>query len=238
MPDVTFYSSNYCFFIYCQSFILAGLPLCTSNQELSRLTRKDTSGNHMTSTNDMVYFVYWLSTMNVINSDVTSTRDLRRILSNCNECQKITLNGRLIIPHSQLPNLDLKLLNRRNKYCVTTNTKLQGEGIGHWFSIFINKNTNQAFLLNGLTSMNLGRKVKANIRVFCKKNNLQLIDLSFSYQTQNSLKCGLLACYMVFKTHSVSVKKFLAFRQMMLNNSDKTNECYMIKQMKKHFKLS
>ena len=176
--------------------------------------------------------------MNIVNSDVTSTKDLRNIISNCNKCQKITLNGRLIMPHSKLLKLDLKQFKRKNKYCIITNTKLQGEGIGHWFLIFINKQTNQAFLLNGLSTVNFDKKIKDNIKLFCKKNNLQLIDLSFSYQTQNSLKCGLLACYMVFKTHSVSVKKFLAFRQMMLNNSDKTNECYMIKQMKKHFKLS
>ena len=178
-----------------------------------------------------------MTTMNIINSDVTSTRDLQRILSNCNECQKITLNSRLVIPHSQLPKLQLKLFNRRNKYCITTNTKLQGEGIGHWFSIFINKNTNQAFLLNGLTSMNLGRKVKANIRIFCKKNNLQLIDLSFPFQSKNSFKCGQLACFMVFKAHSLNIKKFLAFRKMMLNNGDKTNEQHMMKGMKNHFKL-
>lgn len=176
--------------------------------------------------------------MNIINSDVTSTKDLQNILSNCNECQKITLNGKLIIPHSQLPKLNLKQFNKRNKYCITTNTKLQGEGIGHWFSIIVSKNTNQAFLLNGLTSVNLDRNVKTNVKVFCKNNNLQLVDLSFPYQEKNSLRCGQLACFIVFKAHSCSIKKLLAFRRMMLNNNDKTNERYMIKQMTRHFRLN
>ena len=175
--------------------------------------------------------------MNIVGADITSTKDLRNILSNCNKCQKITLNGKLIIPHSQLPKLLLKQLGKKDKYCIITNNKLQGEGIGHWFSIFTNTRTNQAFLLNGLNTVNLERKVQTNIKLFCKRNNLQLIDLSFPYQSKNSLKCGQLACFMVFKAHSVSVKGFLAFRKMMLNNSDKTNELYMIKKMKKHFKL-
>ena len=176
--------------------------------------------------------------MNIVNSDVTSTKDLRNIISNCNKCQKITLNGRLIMPHSKLLKLDLKQFKRKNKYCIITNTKLQGEGIGHWFLIFINKHTNQAFLLNGLSTVNFDKKIKDNIKLFCKKNNLQLIDLSFPFQSKNSFKCGQLACFMVFKAHSLNIKKFLAFRKMMLNNGDKTNEQYMMKGMKNHFKLN
>ena len=166
--------------------------------------------------------------MEVVNpDDVTSTEDLRNILLKCDKCQKITLNGNLIIPHSRLPKLNLKDVGKREKYCITTNTKLQGEGVGHWFSIIINRRTGQAFLLNGLSTVTLDKNVKANIKLFCKKNSLQLVDLSFPYQDKNSSKCGQLACFIVFKTHSVSIKKFLAFRKMMLNNSDKTNELYI-----------
>ena len=142
------------------------------------------------------------------------------------------------MPHSKLLKLDLKQFKRKNKYCIITNTKLQGEGIGHWFLIFINKQTNQAFLLNGLSTVNFDEKIKDNIKLFCKKNNLQLIDLSFPFQSKNSFKCGQLACFMVFKAHSLNIKKFLAFRKMMLNNGDKTNEQYMMKGMKNHFKLN
>lgn len=168
-------------------------------------------------------------------SDITSTTDLQIILSNCKECQKVTLEGKLILPHSQLPNIELKKLGKKVKYCLTVNSRLQG--IGHWFTIITNNHTKKAFLLNGLRTVHLNKKIKSNINLFCKKNNLKLVDLSFPYQRKESLNCGYLAMYMVYKTHSTNTKEFLAFRKMMLNNNDKTNEIYMIKEMKKHFKL-
>lgn len=168
-------------------------------------------------------------------SDITSTTDLQNILSNCKECQKITLEGKLILPHSELPNIKLKKLGRRIKYCLTVCSKRQG--IGHWFTIITDNQTKKAFLLNGLRTVHFNEVLKANINLFCKINNLKLVDLSFPYQKKESLNCGRLAMFMVYKAHSTSTKKFLAFRKMMLNNNDTTNEIHMIKEMKKHFKL-
>ena len=167
-------------------------------------------------------------------SNVTSTDDLKEIIMKCPKCQKLTKNGNLIVSHDQLPSIILKNdYPRQKKFHIITNFVL--EGLGHWVNLLVVQK--KVYYFNGLTHLKVNPDMKKNILKFCKNNGLKFMDLSFPYQRKRSDQCGQLSCFLVYKSHTVDINSLMDFRRMMMQNSVATNEIFMIKKMKKHFKL-
>lgn len=168
------------------------------------------------------------------DSNVTSTNDLKQIIKKCPKCQKLTKNGDLIISHDQLPSILLKNdYPRQKKFHIISNFVLRG--LGHWINLLVVQK--KLYYFNGLTHLKIDPDLKKNILKFCKNNDLKFIDLSFPYQKSRSDRCGQLSCYLVYKSHTVNINSLMDFRKMMMQNSVATNENYMIRKMKKHFRL-
>ena len=154
-------------------------------------------------------------------SNVTSTGDLKEIIMKCRKCRQLTRNGDLIISHDQLPNINLiRDYPKQKKFHIITN--FVTFGLGHWINLLVIRG--KLYYLNGLTHLKIDPHMKKNILKFCKKNHLKFIDLSYPYQRARSDVCGLLSCFLVYKSHTVDIDGFINFRRMMMQNSVATNE--------------
>ena len=165
---------------------------------------------------------------------MTSEIDIRRMLSSCVKCTRITDNTRLVIAHTELPNLRLDKPGYR-KYSLIINSVVDESKIGHWFSILVFQNR-YAVICDGLNRVVRDKHVMQNLQYFCVNNRLILKDLGFLCQGLSSQKCGYIALFFTAKASVLSYFSFTKLIRMLNHGSITTKEEYIMKFVKHHFK--
>ena len=173
---------------------------------------------------------------------LTSSTDLKKIISACPKCFKTIHHGKNIVSHTNLPQLKLPINTTTAIICNTAEFKTTYPiEIGHWFLLFRPKsNIKCLYLCDSLELSTTMPIVMKNIKLFCSRNNLKLVILSLKSQLRSSMKCGIIVSFFLqLATHS-SINHILALQTLFKTNSVKTNEILALKRAQAHlkFKLS
>lgn len=158
------------------------------------------------------------------------------MLSKCDKCWRVTMNGRLIKSYNELPHIHLK--NHSQNYSIIVNTLATDdvEKVGHWYNISV-YNGQFAVICDGLNKIKQSPKVWNATKSFCRKNGLKFHYFTARYQLKSSDLCGYLACFFVSHCHSSTLRGLMSFKKLLNNNSIKTNEMYVLNRVKHHLSL-
>ena len=97
------------------------------------------------------------------NKFLTTGEDLEKLLARCKTCYNITNNGNYVLFHTKLPNI---IIPQKKKIALIINTKdeTESEGLGHWFTLVIYKNS-KLFLCDGLGQVRNEPNIIKNINL-------------------------------------------------------------------------
>ena len=179
------------------------------------------------------------STVTMERRFLTSSTDLRKMISACPKCFHTINYGRNIVSHASLPQIRLPINKTSAIICNTAQFKTTYPiEIGHWFLLFRPKsNIKCVYLCDSLQLSSTIPFVMKNIKLFCNRNNLKLVVLSLKSQIRSSMKCGIIVSFFLqLATHS-TVDHILALQTLFKTNSIKTNEILAVKRAQKHLKF-
>ena len=168
--------------------------------------------------------------MKFILSDI----DLKKLLKNCPRCQKSSANGHLIMHHENLIDFDIQNL-RRQKLAIILNS--EKNNVGHWVTLLISRSpSNFAIYMDSENKLKHENPIVfLNIKKFCKKNNLKLIDRSFRNQKIGNYNCGFHVLDTIAKFVHLTNSKFTHYIDALKSNPIETNENRIFQSVKKHF---
>ena len=171
------------------------------------------------------------SSMKFILSDL----DLQKLLKNCPRCQKSCANGRLIMYHENLIGFNIQKL-RKQKIAIILNS--EKNNIGHWVTLLISRSpSNFAIYMDSENKLkHENPEVFFNIKNFCNRNNLKLIDRSFRNQKLGNYNCGFHVLDTIAKFVHLSHSKFTHYIDALKSNPIEKNENRIFQSVKKHFK--
>ena len=175
--------------------------------------------------------------MNSSSKYITSGDFIAKTLKKCKKCFQITDQARMIVPYDKLLNLSLIRVKSYSRYVIIMNSEKDNSSLGHWFNLAV---FDHKFLVlcDGLGKIfSKHHDIMQNIYSFCKKHHYRFINLGLRYQLYDSLCCGYLALFIIAKTTKLSFKGFLAMKKTLMQQSISSNEKYMLKCVKLHFKL-
>lgn len=167
---------------------------------------------------------------------ITSEIDIHRMLKSCIKCTVVTDNTKLVIAHTELPNIRLDKPGYK-KYCLIIHSVINESEIGHWFSVLVFQNR-YAVICDGLNRIVHDKVVMQNLHYFCVNNKLALKDLGFLCQRLSSQKCGYIALFFTAKASILNYFSFIKLIQMLNHGSINSKEEYIMKFVKRHFKTS
>ena len=167
------------------------------------------------------------------HKNVTSGQDILDLISNCDDCKRITNKGNYIISYVHLSNL---VPPKRPKIGIIVNTEHDdSSNIGHWFLCYIHANHTMV-LADGLNQVETKKPdVLKVIKDFCYLNNLVYTSLNIRCQLQSSQTCGYISCFFLAKASLLSLEGFFLLRETMQRNSIHTNESYAIHFVRTHY---
>ena len=175
---------------------------------------------------------------------ITTDNTLREALSHCLKCSKITQNGKLIIPSTDLPSIILpKLVNNENKFFLVVNIKAEETGLipGHWIglSAYLGKGRvrGRCIAIDAANRLYKYGDTVSLIQRFCFNNKLNFISYSCTFESPRSFICGQLILFMCYKTSLLSFNGMMNLKNIIKYHTIPFNERYMLTQTIKHFKL-
>ena len=169
---------------------------------------------------------------------LTTGEDIKDLLTRCKKCHSITDGGKNIVFHTELSNLNIAM---KNKVAVIVNTT-NGEQVGHWFLLacFRNLKTTNAkcFLVDTLGQVKKEPNIMKNVELFCRNNHFTFLNYNLKIQKSDSLACGYLVLFFLFKFSILSLNEFLSLKRVMTRQSINTNEKIALKATKNHFRIN
>ena len=167
---------------------------------------------------------------------LTNGLDLQAILTHCLTCAKAVDYGRRIICHSWLPLFNIKTYSFQSPIAFICNSSCDFKVIGHWVTILVMK-SKSVILCDGLNYVINDSAFMQNVRKFCILNDLKFVNLGIRSQSLNSFHCGFIAIFWVSKFAELSPSKFQCMIRLLRRNSIQSNEKFMLKYVKRHFKV-
>ena len=169
---------------------------------------------------------------------LTTGEDIKNLLARCKKCNSITDGGKNIVFHAELPNLNIAM---KNKVAVIVNTA-DGEQVGHWFLLTCFRNLKTAnakcFIVDTLGQVKKEPNIMKNVKLFCRNNHFTLLNYNLKIQRSDSLACGYLVLFFLFKFSIMSLNEFLSLKRVMTRQSINTNEKIALKATKNHFRIN
>ena len=166
---------------------------------------------------------------------ITTSVDLKNIISRCQKCFNITLNGSLIVPLNSLPTLTLPKTNQK-KYFVIVH--ISNHRIGHWVAIAIYRNNSKAILIDPANEINNSQASLDCVQAFCELNKLQIVDFATRTQSSHTNVCGQIVTAFLGKMSDFNYNSFLNLKQIMRSYSVEFNEHHLTSYTQQHFNVS
>ena len=167
---------------------------------------------------------------------VTNGLDLQAILAHCIRCAKAVNYGQRIICHSWLPSFNIKNYSLQQPIAFICNSSCHPQIIGHWVGLLVTK-SRSLILCDGLNHVINDSAFMSSVRKFCIINDLKFVDIGIRSQSLNSFHCGIIAVFWVSKFFELSPSKFQCMLRLLRRHSIQSNEKFMIKYVKRHFKM-
>ena len=166
---------------------------------------------------------------------VLTEMDLKKLLSNCSKCMKSTANANLIMHHESLSKLDLNELRGR-KLAIIINS--EEKTLGHWITLLVARSpSNFAIYMDSENKLkHENPNIFSNIKKFCNRNNLKLVDRSFKSQKLGNYNCGFHALHTIAKFIHLSQSEFSHYFDALRSNPFHTNENRIVRFVLRHFK--
>ena len=173
---------------------------------------------------------------------ITTNNRLRKILRNCALCNKLTLNGSLIIPCSKLPGVRLPQIKQKKYFLIinipnqsSDNNYLGHNYLGHWLGCCVNVQTRQCLLVDSANLIASQTGPMNYILSFCTSNHLTLVNFNLMFQEKDNVLCGQNQLYICSVFSKRSLRQTYNLRYMLQKYTLQQIAFYIIKQVEHHF---
>ena len=169
---------------------------------------------------------------------VTSTEDLRKILSKCPSCYNLTLNGSLILSVDSLEGLKLPT-SKQSRFFLYVNILTAEKTVGHWIGFCCDTEKSVCFVIDPANRFHEHQDTLTRVKQFCQLNKLQMFNYAVKFQLEASFICGQLCCFFCAKFHSLSsFRELLELRDVIKSYTIEFNERHMVSYIQKHYATS
>ena len=170
---------------------------------------------------------------------ITTDVQIKDILKKCDQCWKLTLNGSLILPYSDLESISLQdnvqtfILNTNDANTENDENEAKNDQkVGHWFFFSADQKNKRAVLFDPLNNLQKNYPNASNyIKTYCKSKHLKLLILNMQTQKDASKACGFHVVWMTHKYHDMSLKEIVQMKDIFALNSPSANESYVVNEI-------
>ena len=170
---------------------------------------------------------------------ITTIDNLRDILQKCTLCNKLTLNGSLIMPCDKLSTIKLPN-NKQKKYFLIIHVPSRSESnnfLGHWLGCCINTQTKQCLLVDSANVVPSQTGTMHYISNFCNANRLTLLNFNLMFQDKSNVLCGQYQLYICSIFSKRSLRQTLNLKYMLQKYNLKKLAYFIIQQVERHFHI-
>ena len=168
---------------------------------------------------------------------ITSSKQLKNLLTKCKHCWKLTAKGSLITSIDSLPLISIEKLPQKKCFIILhVKNKNRLRSTGHWLSLAIYLTQRKCLIFDPANQIKGWENAMENIGKFCSKNKLKSIDFALKCQNEESFVCGEEVLAMCGKMHHSTLRQFFNLRSLLKKYDINSIEHKIVSFAEDHFR--